>query len=165
MAGAASNAGDADSSWAPGLTSGLHDVWRETWRFVYLPHDFSTPLIIGCVRTIYNVHLLPSLEGDMKICSTQKIHVTRGRSVNFLGWTNLYLVSKFSVFKYDINCNFVGYCTIPFGFNLFWHLLVFTFQLFKLHYLAKDHWWWFSTRNAHMVHIVKLIRFKMMYTC
>ena len=24
-----------------------------------------------------NIHLLPSLEGDMKICPTQKIHVAR----------------------------------------------------------------------------------------
>ena len=26
------------------------------------------------------IHLLPSLEGDMKICSAQKIHVARGRT-------------------------------------------------------------------------------------
>ena len=50
--------------------------------------------------------------------------------------------------------------TIPFGFNLFSHLLVITFLLFKLHCLAKDHWRGFSTRNAHMVHIVNLIRLK-----
>ena len=31
------------------------------------------------------------------------------------------------------------YYNIPFGFNLFWHLLVITFQLLKLHCLAKDH--------------------------
>ena len=29
-----------------------------------------------------------------------------------------------------------------------------SFQLFKLLYLAKDHWWGFSARNAHVVHIV-----------
>ena len=29
--------------------------------------------------------------------------------------------------------------------------------------LAKDHWWGFSTRNAHMVHVVNLIRLKMVY--
>ena len=35
--------------------------------------------------------------------------------------------------------------------------------LFRLHfniyyYLAKDHWWGFNTRNAHMVHIVNSIQ-------
>ena len=50
------------------------------------------------------------------------------------------------------------------GFSLFRHLWVITFQLFKLHCLAKDHWRGFSTRNAHMVHIVNYIRFKMVYT-
>ena len=56
------------------------------------------------------------------------------------------------------------YHTIPFGFNLFWQRLVITFQLFKLHCLAKDHWRGFRTRNAHMVHVVDLIRLKMVYT-
>ena len=36
-----------------------------------------------------------------------------------------------------------------------------TFQLFNTTSLAKDHWRGFSTRNAHMVHIVNLIRLKM----
>ena len=56
------------------------------------------------------------------------------------------------------------YYTIPFGFNLFWHLLVISIQIFKLHCLVKDHWRGFSTRNAHMVHIDNLIRLKMVYT-
>ena len=35
----------------------------------------------------YNtIHLLPSLEGDMKICSTQRIHVARGR--HEFSWLN-----------------------------------------------------------------------------
>ena len=48
---------------------------------------------------------------------------------------------------------------IYFGFKLFgnyWH----HFLYFKLLWLAKDHWRGFSTRNAHMVHIINLIRFK-----
>ena len=35
------------------------------------------------------------------------------------------------------------------------------FSYFKLLFLAKDHWRGFSTRNAHMVHIINSIRFKM----
>ena len=45
---------------------------------------------------------------------------------------SVWRASKFSVFKIDWNCNFVGYFTIPFGFSLFWHFLVITFQLFIL---------------------------------
>ena len=53
---------------------------------------------------------------------------------------------------------------IPFGFNFFWYFCDISFQLFKLLCLAKNHWWGFCTRNAHMVHIVNEIRFKMVYT-
>ena len=52
------------------------------------------------------------------------------------------------------------YYTIPFGFNLFWHFLVITFQPFYTSCLANDHWRGLSTRNAHMVHIVNLFRLK-----
>ena len=38
------------------------------------------------------------------------------------------------------------------------------FSTFYTTCLAKDHWRGFSTRNAHMVHIVNLIRLKMVYT-
>ena len=59
------------------------------------------------------------------------------------------------------NCNFVGLldsaCLGAFGKSLY------NFN-FKLLYLAKNHCWGWSTWNAHMVHIVYSIRFKMMYT-
>ena len=53
---------------------------------------------------------------------------------------------------------------IPFGFSFFWCFYDISFQLFKLLCLAKNHWWGFCARNAHMVHIVNEIRFKMVYT-
>ena len=46
------------------------------------------------------------------------------------------------------------YYTIPFGFSCFRHFWGITFKLVKLHCLAWVHWWGFSTRNAHIVHIV-----------
>ena len=47
--------------------------------FIFL--SISTPL-----ESIANIiHLLPSLEGDMKICPTPKIHVARGIH-DFSGW-------------------------------------------------------------------------------
>ena len=52
------------------------------------------------------------------------------------------------------------YYTIPFGCTLFWPFLA-SLLIFKFLCLAKDHWWGFSTRNARMVHIINLIRFKM----
>ena len=67
--------------------------------------------------------------------------------------------SKFSVFQmFEIVILWVYY-TIPFGFSLFRHFWDNTFQLLKLLRLGKDHWWGFSTRNAHMVHIVNSILF------
>ena len=53
---------------------------------------------------------------------------------------------------------------IPFGLSFFWYFCDISFQLFKLLCLAKNHWWVFCTQNAHMVHIVNEIRFKMVYT-
>ena len=51
----------------------------------------------------------------------------------------------------------MGLLHYPFGFSLFRHLRVITFNFFHLLCLAKDHWWGFSTRNAHMAHIVNWI--------
>ena len=74
--------------------------------------------------------------------------------------------SKFSVLKLMKIVIVWVYYTIPVGFSfflaLFWALF---FQPFQLHCLAKDHWRGCntSTRNAHMVHIVNWIRFKIVY--
>ena len=46
----------------------------------------------------------------------------------------------------------------------FWYFCDISFQLFKILCLAKNHWRWFCAPNAHMVHIVNDIRFKMVYT-
>ena len=78
----------------------------------------------------------------------------------FLIKTEVNFVSKFSVLKlFEIVILWVYY-TIPFGFSLISHFWVISFQLFKSHCLAKDHWWGFSTLKAHMVHIVNSIRIK-----
>ena len=46
------------------------------------------------------------------------------------------------------------YNIIPFSFSLFQNFVDITFQFLNLLCLDKDHWWGFSTRNAHMVHVV-----------
>ena len=71
--------------------------------------------------------------------------------------------SKLSVLKLIEIVILKVYYTIPFGLNLFRHILGITFLLFELLCLAKDHWRRFSARNAHMVYIVKYIWFKMVY--
>ena len=69
-------------------------------------------------------------------------------------WTIIYFV-KFISLKMDYVCIYLRvYYTIPFGFTLFRHFLAYIFNLFQLLSLAKYHWRGFSTRNAHMVHIV-----------
>ena len=108
-------------------------------------------------------------------CNTGRSYITAGgpnvlkfdRNCKYCGFITLSLFQtcqKFPCLKLIEIVNLWVYYTIPFGFNLFWHHLVITFQRFKLHCLTKDHWRGFSTRNAHMVHIVNLIRLKMVYT-
>ena len=62
----------------------------------------------------------------------------------------------FSVFKIDWNCNSVGLLHHPYWLRLvFRHFWGINLQPFcYLLCLAEDHWGGFSTRNAHMVHIV-----------
>ena len=67
------------------------------------------------------------------------------------GWFVAFESIKIFRVKIDWNCNFVG---ISFGLSLIWHFWGITFQLFELLFLAQYHWRGFSTRNAHMVHIV-----------
>ena len=53
---------------------------------------------------------------------------------------------------------------IPFSNRAIYTFYTITFQFFKQLCLAKDHWRGFSTRNAHMVHIVNEFRIKIVYT-
>ena len=72
--------------------------------------------------------------------------------------------SKFSELKLiEIVIVWVNY-TIPFAFNLFRDFKASLSIVLDYICLAKDHWRGFSTRNAHMVHIVYEIRIKMVYT-
>ena len=71
--------------------------------------------------------------------------------------------SKFFLVKIVWNCNCVGLLHHPFWLQLFLERLGDFFWSFENTFSAKDHWWVFSTRNAHMVHIVNYIRFKMVY--
>ena len=64
----------------------------------------------------------------------------------------------------DWNYNFVGLLHHPFWLYLDLALLEHHFTILKLLSLAEDHWWGFSIRNAHMIHIVNWIRYKMVYT-
>ena len=52
------------------------------------------------------------------------------------------------------NWNFVGLLHHPFWLQLVLERLGHLFSTFEITSLAKDHWWGFSTQNAHMVHIV-----------
>ena len=51
-----------------------------------------------------------------------------------------------------------------FHVEIYWNYNFVDLWHFKLLCSAKNHWWGFSTRNAHMVHIVNEILFKMVYT-
>ena len=81
-------------------------------------------------------------------------HMWPSSAVDF-GWVVAFWEHQiFRVFKMYSNCDFVGLLHHPFWLYLVLALLGIPFQHFKLLSLAKDHWRGFSTRNAHMVHIV-----------
>ena len=73
---------------------------------------------------------------------------------------SVWRASKLSVFKIDWNCRFVDLLHHPFWLQLVLALFGHYFSTFYATCLAKDHWRGFSTRNAHMVHIVNLFRLK-----
>ena len=73
-------------------------------------------------------------------------HMKPSSTVDFCWFVALWEHQIVRVFKIHSNCNFVG---LPCFGTLGIH-----FHLFKLLSLAKDPWRGFSTRNAHMVHIV-----------
>ena len=101
-----------------------------------------------------------------RINLTTEVLVLRAHVAKFYGRLRLicsvWRASKVSVFKIDRNCNFVG--LLHHRFWLQFILILFCHYFSKLHCSAKDHWRGFSTRHAHMVHIVNLIRLKMVYT-
>ena len=66
----------------------IHERLKRTLRKyggyeVPISRNFDNPTSIR--QNTNFIHLLPNLEGDMKICPTQKIHVARGRH-EFSGW-------------------------------------------------------------------------------
>ena len=77
---------------------------------------------------------------------------------------SVWRASYFSVFKIDWNCNFVCLLHHPFWLQLVLALFGNYFSTFYTTCLAKDQWRGFSTRNAHLVHIVNFFRQKMVYT-
>ena len=143
----------------------LHDpFWRQLVSALSGQHFLLLkPLTIHLSRSLYlNFNYLVSVTASGPVST--RGHMSPSSTVDF-GWFVAFGEHQnFPCLRLIEIVILWVYCTIPFGFNLFWHLLVITFQLFKLHCLAKDHWRGFSTRNAHMAHIVNLIRLKMVYT-
>ena len=88
----------------------------------------------------------------------------RAHVAKFYGWLRLirsvWRAPKFCVFKINWNCNYVGLLHHPFWLQLVLALFGHYFLTFYTTYIAKDQWRGFSTRNAHMVHIVNSIRLK-----
>ena len=93
-------------------------------------------------------------------CVTNIFHI----AVRLITWHILKsTISSRDEMKFDmskkqtyISLNFALHCSCRENrlFSLFRHFLGINFQLLKLLCLTKDHWRGFSTRHAHMVHIV-----------
>ena len=119
----------------------------------------------ACTSMYRHVYDWNIVECDVKhqFNSTQQLTEFQGYIVILRGFH--LIVSTFLDWISQVtNCNFVGLLHHPFWLKLLSVLFGIIFQLFQLLSLAKDHWRGFNIRNAHMVHIVNLIRFKMVYT-
>ena len=120
------------------------------WTFFPVTLNF-----LGCIHNTFCVELddwVPYSE-KTKVGWSSSLHLTVlicSQSLCSRYWDGafVYHLKLFEIFILWV------YYTIPFGFSLFRQFLIITFQLFKFHCLAKDHWRGFSTRNAHMVHNV-----------
>ena len=85
--------------------------------------------------------------------------VSRTNAIVFCNWyTYMCMWISLLIFRDKIvwNCNFVSLLHHPFWLQLVLACLGHLFLIFEITSLAKDHWWGFSTRNAHIVHILKL---------
>ena len=79
-------------------------------------------------------------------------------------WNREHSVKWYHGGKISWNCNFMGLLHHPLWLNLVYTFSGHHFQLLKSLCFAKDHWWGFITRNAHMVNIVYWVRIKVVYT-
>ena len=144
-------------------------LWQRPSERIIMPSD---------LENIFDRHFMPFshfdiyiqngvyilVEVSFKISTTWRVsllvdqRVPRAHLAKLYGRFRLicsvFRAAKFTVLKFIEIVIVLVYYTIPFGFSLFRHFWVITFQLLKLHCLAKDHWRGFSTRNAHMVQIV-----------
>ena len=108
---------------------------KTTWNYLFI--DTNIDMYVSFVKSVDDVTFRLSL---------RHLFCPRLRK--------LWSITKIFRIKIDWNCNFVGLL-----YHHFWLQLVFAlsgqhFQLLKPVCLAKDHWWGFITRNAHMVHSV-----------
>ena len=120
---------------------------------------FNLNIYLAC--THHFNHLVSVTAGGPEFPRSTCCQVLRSTSVDSLRFESMH--PKFSVLKFiEIVILWIYYMAsllLQLLLLIFWHL----FSIFKLLCLAKNHWWEFCTRNAHMVHIINEIRFKMVY--
>ena len=130
------------------ICSNVETILSWTCHF-YGPFEFRTSLSTSIMLTIkatcnavntgivwFKIYLISSVIKLLYICSQAVLILARSK----IGYLKTFKYCKFTAVYTSLKC-----C------NTF-------------HFLAKDHWWGFSTRNAHIVHIVSLIRLKMVFT-
>ena len=94
-----------------------------------------------------------------------RAHMKPSSTFDFSWFVAFWEQSTFSVLKFiEIVILLIYYMASLLASASFWYFCDISFKLFKLPCLAKNHWWGFCTRSAHMVHIVNEIPFKMVYT-
>ena len=110
---------------------------------------YENPKLLAQCSDVAGLTFIPRAYSTVNLKEKQNIYILIISDLR-----SVLRASKFSELKLIEIVILWVYYTIPYDFSLFRHFRSITFYLFKLLCLAKDHWRGFSSRNAHMVHIV-----------
>ena len=141
---------------------------QSLWRFKFSHYNFFFEIFIYIgITTSHTLKLDHVYIGRRAQMSNSKSFKHELVIENFCAAKCMLLINQIpcnqwldSRIKIDWNSKLVGLLHHPFWLQLVSALSDHYFELFSLLCLAKDHLWGVITRNAHMIHIVYWIRFK-----
>ena len=149
----------------------FHFSWKVQLIIYLCEKDVCTPHLFDPYKYLCNSNLVSKFKIIAAKGINQNIDIKyytelsqSSPNTEIVNWVNMGHRRGCSFMNTKWNCNFVGLLHHPLWLQLLLALFGHYFSTFYTTCLAKDHWRGFSTRNAHMVHIVNLFRLKMVYT-
>ena len=124
------------------------------WSILLMKSDLKwcIHLDLFCIPTTSLTWWVVSLLVDQRVPEGTCSQILRSTSVDFVAFSR---ASKFSVLKFIEIVIFGVYSPSLLASVCFGTFEISLFNFFSYFvWPTKDHWWWFSTRNAHMLHII-----------